>query len=169
VGSYHDHGKDVHLFPWLKDTEIVEGFDVFDYMPAGLMTRRTDGSRTTSAAIQNILYLDPDSNIRGFFSRNSSKKALRDMIIPTFGVDDMGSQKSEDRRHVYSRWQDFPVPNVINNPSQSVLVDNLASTIITNVRQDITNIFNTGQRLHRLPEQHRSHPQYASTFAWRIS
>src|SRR6185437_5354915 len=41
----------VQLFPWLKDTEMIEGLDLYDYLP--------DGYNSGANWLQQYLYADP--------------------------------------------------------------------------------------------------------------
>ena len=96
----------VQIFPWIKDTEITEGFNFYDYMP----TNYNSGFKWLTAFINN------DTNI---FSLNSSDQPLN--LLPAFiqhnldlnhyglSVDDMGVQ-CVNRRHLYSQWNQFPEP-----------------------------------------------------------
>ncbi len=96
----------VQIFPWIKDTEITEGFNFYDYMP----TNYNSGFKWLTA------FINSDTNI---FSLSSSDQPLN--LLPAFiqhnldlnhyglSVDDMGVQ-CVNRRHLYSQWSDFPEP-----------------------------------------------------------
>jgi transglutaminase-like putative cysteine protease len=96
----------VQIFPWIKDTEITEGFNFYDYMP----TNYNSGFKWLTA------FINSDTNI---FSLSSSDQPLD--LLPAFiqhnldlnhyglSVDDMGVQ-CVNRRHLYSQWSDFPEP-----------------------------------------------------------
>jgi RHS repeat-associated protein len=96
----------VQIFPWIKDTEITEGFNFYDYMP----TNYNSGFKWLTA------FINGDTNI---FSLSSSDQPLN--LLPAFiqhnldlnhyglSVDDMGV-KCINRRHLYSQWGDFPEP-----------------------------------------------------------
>ena len=96
----------VQIFPWIKDTEITEGFNFYDYMP----TNYNSGFKWLKA------FINSDTNI---FSLSSSDQPLN--LLPAFiqhnldlnhyglSVDDMGVQ-CVNRRHLYSQWNQFPEP-----------------------------------------------------------
>ena len=96
----------VQIFPWIKDTEITEGFNFYDYMP----TNYNSGFKWLTA------FINSDTNI---FSLSSSDQPLN--LLPAFiqhnlnlnhyglSVDDMGVQ-CVNRRHLYSQWSQFPEP-----------------------------------------------------------
>lgn len=99
--------KWVHIFPWIKDTEIKEGLDLYDQMP--------EGYKSGYAWVRK--YLFNDSEILSLDSENDTparlfplfiEKALRDNH-PELSISDLGIQV-KNRRHLYARWEDFPQP-----------------------------------------------------------
>jgi RHS repeat-associated protein len=120
----------VQVFPWLKDTEIVEGFDLYDYMP----TNYNSGFKWLSHFVAG------DTNI---FSLSTSDQPL-DLLplfiqsalntnYPGLSVDDMGVQLV-NRRHLYAQWIDFPKPFSLSGPPLAI------ESLKTNL-----NLFNTVQ------------------------
>lgn len=130
----------VHIFPWLKDTEISEGLNLYDYMP----TNYDNGFKW----LRNYLY--GDTNILSLSLLSDAPSVLFPAFIkqqllttaPGISLDDIGL-KAFNRQHYYSRWQDFPTPSVVTSQSQVVCVDSLTSAGITNVSPGMTNLFNT--------------------------
>ncbi|HZI32154.1 MAG TPA: SBBP repeat-containing protein, partial [Candidatus Binatia bacterium] len=128
----------VHIFPWLKDTQVTEGLNLYDYMPTNYDT----GFKW----LQRYLY--GDTNILGLSQESDAPSVLFPRFVkqqllanaPGVSLDDIGT-RAFNRQHYYARWQDFPTPTVVNNPSQAVCVDSLTS--ITNVLPSMTNLFNT--------------------------
>ncbi len=118
----------VQVFPWIKDTEITEGFNFYDYMP----TNYNSGYKWLMAYINN------DTNI---FSLNSSDQPLD--LLPAFiqhyldlnhyglSVDDMGDQ-IVNRRHLYSQWNQFPEPFALSGTP--LVIESLGTNM---------NLFNT--------------------------
>lgn len=128
----------VHIFPWLKDTEIVEGLNLYDYMP----TNYNNGFKWLkdyAYGRTNILSLattdDTPLGIFGKFVQNSLQTSA-----PGISLDDIGVSW-RNRPNSYARWQDFPKPWVV--PTNSVALDSLSSSSITNVYAGMTNIFDT--------------------------
>jgi RHS repeat-associated protein len=129
----------VHIFPWLKDYQIVEGLNLWDEMPTNyssaypwvkdyiygktnLLSLATNGDNTPSVIFPAFL-----------------KQTLR-QNHPGISMDDLGVQIL-DRQHYYARWQDFPTPTWVTNVSTPI--ESLASTAITNVNPALSNIFDT--------------------------
>jgi RHS repeat-associated protein len=130
----------VHVFPWLKDTSITEGLNLYDYMP----TNYDNGFKWLSH------YLYGDTNILGLSAESDAPSVLFPRFVkqrllanaPGIALDDLGVS-AYNRQHYYWRWQDFPTPSVVNNPTQSVCVDSLASPALASVAPGMTNIFDT--------------------------
>jgi RHS repeat-associated protein len=118
----------VQIFPWIKDTEITEGFNLYDYMP----TNYNSGYKWLTHFIAN------DTNI---FSLSQSDQPL--VLLPAFiqntlnanypgmSLSDLGMQ-IQDRRHLYSQWSDFPVPFALSGTP--TVVESLSTNL---------NLFNT--------------------------
>jgi RHS repeat-associated protein len=130
----------VNLFPWLKDTEMIEGHDLYDYLPTNYNT----GAKWFRQ------YVFDDPNIFSLDNQHDTPSVLFPKFIissllqnhPDISIDDIGMQV-RNRQHYYARWQDFPVPNVVTNQTQVVVADTLTGSAITNVSPQMTNIFNT--------------------------
>ena len=130
----------VHLYPWLKDTEIEEGLDLYSLLP--------DDYNSGAKWFRRYLFMDEDLLTLDWESDSPSvlfpKFILNSLMKnhPGVSIDDIGV-KVRDRKHDYSRWEDFPTPNVVNDPLRTVVVDSLTSSAITNVSAGMTNLFNT--------------------------
>ena len=128
----------VHLYPWLKDTEVVEGLNLYDFMPANY--------KTSYQWIKDYLY--GKTNIMGLSSDDDTPQTLFPLFVksilainsPGISLDDIGV-RAVNRRHLYARWSDFPRPTMVTN--SSIAVESLGSFSITNVNPLLTNIFDT--------------------------
>jgi RHS repeat-associated protein len=118
--------KWVHIFPWLKDTEIVEGYDVFDYLPDSYNTGQ----------LWTLKYLLGDSSILSLDAENDTVASLFPKFIenslrtnhPGMSYDDLGI-KIRDRKNYYSHWGDFPQPwSVTENSGTMALRHELGTT-----------------------------------------
>ena len=125
----------VHVFPWIKDTEIVEGLNLWDLMP-------TNYNTSYKWALD---YMRGNSNLLSLASENSPGAIfpayLKQMLLlnhPGIAVSDIGVQIT-DRQNSYLRWSDFPRPTYVTNFSYSV--DSFSDPAITNVSPGLTNIF----------------------------
>ena len=129
----------VHIFPWLKDYEITEGFDLYDYTPTNY-PNAYPWVRDYIYGKTNLLSLavSGDNTPRVIFP--AFLKQTLQQNHPGVSVDDLGVQ-IVNRRHYYSRWQDFPTPTAVTNVSTAI--ENLTVSAITNISPTLTNVFDT--------------------------
>ena len=129
----------VHLFPWIKDYSIVEGLDLYDYMPTNYSTAY-GWVKDYIYGSSNLLSLavDGDATPRVILPAYLKQTLLQN--YPGISVDDLGVQ-IYNRQHYYARWQDFPTPTWVTNVCTAV--ESLGSSGITNVNPALTNIFDT--------------------------
>ena len=129
----------VHIFPWLKDYEVTEGLDMYDYMPTNYSSAYP-WVRDYVFGNTNLLSLavNGDNTPRVIFPK-FLQQTLR-QNYPGVSVDDLGV-KISNRQHYYSRWQDFPTPTWLTNSSTAV--PSLTDSSITSVNPAMTNIFDT--------------------------
>jgi RHS repeat-associated protein len=128
----------VHLFPWLKDTEVIEGFNLYDYMPARY-NNVFKWARDYALGDANILSLATDDDTPLAIWPKFIQSVLA-TNAPGLSLDDIG-MRWVDRPKGYARWTDFPRPFVV--PATNVSLENLCSESITNVFYGLTNIFDT--------------------------
>jgi len=131
-------GTTVHVFPWLKDTEVVEGLSLPGYLPTNY-NRAYQWVTDYVYGKTNILGLSSDTDAPLDLFKNFVTGSLL-TNYPGLSLDDFGV-KFRDRRTRHSRWSDFAEPNQINNQSQVAIVQDL--TRITNAYPTWTNFFDT--------------------------
>jgi YD repeat-containing protein len=129
----------VHLFPWLKDTSLVEGFDLWDFLPNENKILYGWVRDYVFARTNLMSFVSGDDDSAGYIFPRYLNQFL-ETNAPGVSIDDIGVQVL-NRRHLYSRWDDFPRPTWVTN--QSTAVESLTSSGITNVSPRLTNIFNT--------------------------
>src|ERR1035441_9115712 len=83
-------GNTVHIFPWLKDTSIQEGVNLYDYMPTNY--------NTALKWVEN--YVRGDTNILSLDSENVVSKLFPEFVQeylnpqdPTFSLDALGVRR----------------------------------------------------------------------------
>lgn len=131
-------GTTVHIFPWLKDTEVVEGLNLGGYLPTNY-NRAYQWVTDYVYARTNILNLSSDTDAPlDLFRKFVTGHLLTN--YPGLSLDDFGV-KFRDRRTRHSRWTDFAKPNQINNQSQVAIVPDLMRA--TNVHAPWSNTFDT--------------------------
>ena len=129
----------VHIFPWLKDTEIVEGVDLYDYMPTNYNTA-LKWVREYLLGNANILGLEPESNLPlRLWPKFIEQVLLTNQPAARLSLDDVGV-RAFNRRNQFPTWAHLPQPNFITNASQVTVAANLSQT---NSFAFLTNIFDT--------------------------
>ena len=114
-------GKWINLFPWLKDRELSEGFDLYDLMEDDFKS----GFQWLDA------YLRGDPRIMSLSSESDQPLALWPQFIESqlqargdgLSIDDLGV-RSTLRPGYADRWEDFSTPFVLEG--QAHLVERLA-------------------------------------------
>ena len=129
----------VHIFPWLKDYQIVEGLDLWEEMPTNYANAYPLVSDYIYAKT-NLLSLaaDGDNTLRVIFPAYLKQTLLQNH--PGISVDDVGDEVF-NRQHYYSRWQDFPTPTCVTNISTAL--ESLTDTNLAGISPTLTNIFDT--------------------------
>ncbi|MBI5386381.1 MAG: hypothetical protein HZA90_17055, partial [Verrucomicrobia bacterium] len=128
----------VHLFPWLKDTEMVEGFNLYDFMPTNY-NNAYKWVRDYLYGNTNLLALSSDDDTPATLFPKFVEQVLL-TNAPGLSLDDMGV-RAVNRRHHYARWSDFPRPTVVG--SSNVVAEHLCSSALTNLSPYLTNLFDT--------------------------
>ena len=128
----------VHLFPWMKDTELVEGLNLYDYMPEAY-NNGFKWMRDYALGKTNILSLAGEDDTPLAIYPKFLQNQLN-VSAPGVSLDDIGFTW-RNRRKSYARWEEFPQPFVA--PTNGIALDTLSSSGITNVYAGLTNIFDT--------------------------
>jgi RHS repeat-associated protein len=133
-------GQWVHLFPWLKDTQVIEGFDLGEFLPAAYQDSQLWVKDYILGKTNLMAFATPDDDtVAGVFTRHL--KNHLEQNAPGVSLDDIGL-RFVDRRHVYNRWADFPRPTLLTGAVTN-FIESLGSPAIANVAARMTNIFDT--------------------------
>src|ERR1700731_4069054 len=106
----------VHIFPWMKDTEIKEGLNLYDYMP--------DAYDNGYKWLRAYAYNDPAIVSLGNATDTPATlfpKFIRQTLAtnhPEVALEQIGVAIS-NRRNYFSRWQDFPRPFSVSPDSRT--------------------------------------------------
>ncbi|MEI7721706.1 MAG: DUF6531 domain-containing protein, partial [Verrucomicrobiota bacterium] len=115
----------VHIFPWMKDTSISEGYNIADCLPSGYQT-----------GLQWLQhYINRDPNILGLSTEYDNPGQLyplyvnQQLALKGLTTNDVGVT-IYDRQNNYNAWADFPQPwqVVAGSLSATNLVASLGST-----------------------------------------
>ncbi|WP_309383704.1 RHS repeat-associated core domain-containing protein [Cerasicoccus frondis] len=127
--AYYDEEASVwrHLFPWIKDTVIEQGFDLYQFMPEGYRSGRewVEAYLRNDPEINQYIGADGDDTAGNLFYR-----FVEEYLKPHgLSIDDMG-MTVVNRRNRYEVWEDFPRPFAIGNK------DNVDTPIDVNLARD---------------------------------
>jgi len=131
------NGQWIHLFPWLKDTEVTEGLNLYDYLPADY-NNGYKWAKKYLYADTNILSLSSDTDVPSVLFAKFIQKSLL-TTGPGISLDDIGTH-AVNRRVQYARWSDFPTPFEVTHAPVNTVKD---LTSVTNLFPSWTNIFDT--------------------------
>jgi RHS repeat-associated protein len=118
--------KWIHLFPWLKDTEVAEGLAVEGYLPSGTKSIRQWVRNFVMADGASPLWaLDAEDHTPGNIFTKDLTKNLRDNW-QGISIDDVGV-RFRDRKFNRTTWEQFPQPCQVDTAKSYVLSDTLTS------------------------------------------
>ena len=130
----------VQIFPWLKNTEIVEGQDVYDYLP----TNYPDAySWVKDYALANPALTSlgtPNDGIAKIWQSYLTQVINTNKLQSNLSLDDFGV-RAFNRRNTYTSWSLLPLPNVLTNQAQVAVVQTLSDSAVT--YPFLTNIFDS--------------------------
>jgi RHS repeat-associated protein len=126
----------VNIFPWLKDHEIVEGVNLYDYLPTNYNTALAWVEQYVRGNT-NILNLDAENVVSKLFPEFIEQ--YLSPLGPSFSTDNLGV-RAFNRQHQFPSWSYLPQPDAVTNLNTLQLVDSLGNT--TNF-PNLANIFNT--------------------------
>lgn len=119
----------VHIFPWLKDTEIVEGPDIYDYMPTNYPNAYRwvkDYVQAKPEVLGTALVNEPTIKAwKQFLTGVLNTNQTGNLSLDDFGV------RAFNRRNSYSAWEQLPKPNFLTNQTQLVTVPTLSESATT--------------------------------------
>ncbi|MCX7722211.1 MAG: DUF6531 domain-containing protein, partial [Verrucomicrobiae bacterium] len=128
----------VHIFPWLKDTEIVEGLDIYDYMPTNYPSAYEWLKDYAFAKPELINLAEPNATAATVWKRYLTEVLNTNQARPGLSLDDFGV-RAFNRRNSYPTWGHLPLPNFLTNQSQVAVVPTLSEDPVTH--PFLTNIF----------------------------
>jgi YD repeat-containing protein len=133
------NGQWVHLFPWLKNTAVTEGLNLYDYMP----TNYNNGYKWIRQYLTgdtNIFSLNPESDTVSTLFPLFVQNALL-TTAPGISLEDIGTTVV-NRQVEYNKWSDFPTPFAVTNGAVTTVHD-LTSITTNSGFSTWTNIFDT--------------------------
>ncbi len=131
----------VHIFPWIKDTKIVQGVNLYDYMPPNYSTA-LDWVEQYVRANSNIMSLSSENLPAVLFPAFVQQCIATNDEGVSLSLDDLGVT-AYDRPHEFPTWSYLPQPDYVTNLNQWAVVDSLSDSPAT--YPFLSNIFNTAE------------------------
>ena len=133
------NGRWVHLFPWLKDYEVIEGMDLRDVLSSSYPDAFSWVRDYIMGNTNLMAFASPTDQTFGYIYPRWLESSIQ-QTAPGLSAEDVG-MRWRNRPQYRSRWEDFPQPTQVTNTFTAI--ENLTSTGITNISPALTNIFNT--------------------------
>ena len=131
----------VHIFPWIKDTAIVQGVNLYDYMPANYNSALAWVEQYVRGNT-NILNLDPENLPAVLFPKFVQQCLLTNVQGTPLSLDNVGVT-AHDRPHQFPAWSYLPQPDFVTNLNSLAVVDSLTASAVT--YPFLSNIFNRAE------------------------
>ena len=120
----------VHIFPWLKNTEIVEGLDVYNYLPTNYPSAY-EWVKDFAFAKPELMGLgSPNDGAAKIWQRYLTSVINTNKLQSNLSLDDFGV-RAFNRRDSYPTWGHLPSPNFLTNQSQVAVVPTLSESAVT--------------------------------------
>ncbi len=130
VAAYVDN-KWVHIFPWMKDVEIIEGYNPYEFMPAGF-DNGPSWLRKYIMGDSSILSLKKDDDTPRTLFVEYLKKQLA-TNHPDISFDDIGMQVRY-RKINYASFNEMPTPFEVEGTATGVALLNSVSGLFDTVK-----------------------------------
>ena len=125
--------KPIFLFPWMKEIQITEGYDLYNLMPE----EYANAERWVKSYLKGdetiLKHIGPDDNDTAalLFSRFVNEQLRKQGL----SLADVGIRRKQIKRQ-YSSWEDFPRPKIQGSPQILTSIEtlpNLAAFILIDI------------------------------------
>lgn len=155
----------VHIFPWMKNTEIVEGDEIYDFMPTNYPSAYP-WIKDYALAKPEIMALGDFKDTATTFWRNYLTGVLNtNQSQPNLSLDRFGV-RAFNRRLAVNTWNDLPKPNFLTNQTLVAVVPTLTENPAT--YPFLTNLFDR-VRIEVFKDNTNSANKLFDTGLWRAS
>jgi RHS repeat-associated protein len=131
----------VHIFPWIKDTKIVQGVNLYDYMPPNYSTA-LDWVEQYVRGNSNIMSLNPENLPAVLFPAFVQQCISTNEEGASISLNDLGVT-AYNRPQDFPAWSYLPQPDYVTNLNQLAIVDSLTDSATT--YPFLSNMFNTAE------------------------
>jgi len=119
--AVHVNGEWKHVFPWIKDTEIKEGYNLYEFMPESYNSPSKWAEKYLNHDSAIFSLVSPENGVNetpeSLFPRYLEKQLQ--LSRPDLSVADLGVTFL-NRKQNYTSWSDLPKPYDIAGTPQSI-------------------------------------------------
>ena len=130
----------VQIFPWIKNTSIVEGQNIYAYTPANYPDAYSFVKAYALANPSLMALASPNAGVATVWQQWLTSVINTNQLQPNLSLNDFGVV-AYNRPNTYTSWSQLPVPDFMTNQSQVAVVHTLSDSSIT--YPFLTNMFDT--------------------------
>lgn len=120
----------VQIFPWLKNTSIVEGQNIYNYTPTNFPDAYSFVKAYALANPSLMALGSPNDGINSVWKKWLTNLINTNQLQPNLSLNDFGVV-AYNRANTYTSWSQLPVPDFMTNQSQVAVVDSLSDSPVT--------------------------------------
>lgn len=132
----------VQIFPWLKNTQVTQGQNIYNYMPSNYPTAYSWVKDFCLANPTLMAFGSANDSIKTYWQNYLTSVINTNTLQPNLSLEDFGVW-SVNRPYTYTSWSQLPVPDALYNQSQVAVLQTLSDSPVT--YPFLTNIFDKVQ------------------------
>ena len=126
------------IFPWLKNTAVTKGLNIYDYMPTNYPNAYAWVKDFALANPSLMALASPNDGVAKFWQSYLTSVINTNKLQPNLSLQSFGVW-SVNRPQNYTSWSQLPVPDALYNQSQVSVIQTLSDSPTT--YPFLTNIF----------------------------
>jgi len=128
----------VQIFPWLKNTAINKGLNIYDYLPTNYPNAYAWVKDYALANPSLMALATPNDGVAKYWQNYLTSVINTNKLQPNLSLQDFGVW-SVNRPQNYTSWSQLPMPDALYNQSQVAVIQTLSDSPVT--YPFLTNIF----------------------------
>ena len=126
------------IFPWLKNTAVTKGLNIYDYLPANYPNAYAWVKDFALANPALMALASPNDGVAKYWQNYLTSVINTNPLQPNLSLQSFGVW-SASRPQNYTSWSQLPLPDALNNQSQVAVIQTLSDSPAT--YPFLTNIF----------------------------
>ncbi|MGA2279196.1 MAG: glycohydrolase toxin TNT-related protein [Verrucomicrobiota bacterium] len=128
----------VQIFPWLKNTAINKGLNIYDYLPTNYPNAYAWVKDYALANPSLMALASPNDGVAKYWQNYLTSVINTNKLQPNLSLQDFGVW-SVNRPQNYTSWSQLPMPDALYNQSKVAVIQTLSDSPVT--YPFLTNIF----------------------------